>query len=353
MNPTVRRWQAGAVSLLVAVGSAMGQTTQPAGGEFFGAPVALTGKLSYSFHHPVAVDWNGDRVYDLLIGHHTDGWARACVYLNAGTNSQPRFEDRPAQFLTVKGEPWAVFCGCRLSGSSLLEIVDWNQDGRFDILVNGSVGDVEVLVNTSNNRYAPAFEEVVKTPIFWHGKGRYAMTGYWNDDDVPDYGLSSTKKGFRLWKGFREAGQLHFSEEPFYQSPNLEDKPVYIGGRSAVAWDWLGDGYQPGKVEFIAAGPEPSKEKEILLMQFDPADAQQPIKPLATILAVPTEPTRRFAVALSGCDFNRDGCMDLLVGYGGKYQQIDILYGKVANAYSVPPPAGSTEGDQTPTLPEE
>jgi hypothetical protein len=56
-------------------------------------------------------------------------------------------------------------------------------------------------------------------------------------------------------------------------------------------------------------------------------------------------------VALTACDFNKDGCMDLLVGYAGKYRQIDILYGKVINARKPTSPepeepedAGSTAG---------
>ena len=349
MKSMPRRWCAGVLGVLLAAGSASGQSSQPAGGELFRPPVPLTGRLSYSFHHPVAVDWNGDRVYDLLVGHHTEGWARALVYLNIGTNSQPQFDDQPAQFLQVKGQAWAVFCGCRLTGSSLLQIVDWNQDGKFDILVNGSIGDVELLLNTSSDRHSPAFDEVVKLPIYWRGKSRYAMFGYWDDDEVMDYGLTSARlankgfRGFRIWKGLRNDGQMAFSEEPVYASPEFADDALYIGGRTAVAWDWRGDGYEPGKVEFIAAGPELNKEKEILLMEFDPADEQQPIKKLASIMPVPTEPTRLFAVALSACDFNRDGCMDLLLGYGGKYQQIDIMYGKVANAYSLPKPSDNSQ----------
>ncbi len=350
MNQRKRLWPTMTLSVLVAVASATGQTTLPTGEDLFEPPVALTGKLAHNFHHPVAVDWNGDRAYDLLVAHHVEGWARACIYLNAGTNSQPSFSARPIGFLTAKGETWAVFCGCRLSGSSLLQIVDWNQDGKFDILANGSVGDLRLLLNTSSDPRAPVFDEVISTPVFWLGKGRYSMVGYWDDDDVLDYGLTITKQGFQLWKGIRQDGEMRFSKDPFYKSPNLTDK-LYIGGRSAVAWDWRGDGYQPGKVEFIAAGPEANKERELLLMEFDPADPDEPLKPLMSIMPIPTEPSRRFAVAVSACDFNRDGCMDLLVGYAGKYQQIDILYGKVHNAHTPPPPKVATGGEDRPTPP--
>jgi hypothetical protein len=231
--------------------------------------------------------------------------------------------------------------------------VRWDPEHRFDILANGSVGEVKVLRNVGPNRRTPVFEAIPRATIFWRGKARYALMGHWNNDDVLDYGLityENKTKGeptaCRIWAGQRrDDGGMSISEQPFYSLTRADEPPEIweqqfegIGGRTLLAWDWLGDGYQPDKIEFITAGPEPHRETQIVLMEYDPTDTAQPFKPKGLIWEFPQEPERRFGVAMSMFDFNQDGRMDLLVGYGGKYQQIDILYGKVPNTAGPQPP---------------
>lgn len=40
---------------------------------------------------PVAVDWNGDKKKDLLVGHYYDTKGNIKLYLNRGTDAKPRF----------------------------------------------------------------------------------------------------------------------------------------------------------------------------------------------------------------------------------------------------------------------
>lgn len=91
-----------------------------------GAPA--TGQLTSA----IAFDWDGDGDWDLLLGDHKAGY----VYLrrNEGSNAQPAFAARN-ELVTANGEP------IHETGTvTTLRSVDWDGDGRLDLLV-GSMGD--------------------------------------------------------------------------------------------------------------------------------------------------------------------------------------------------------------------
>jgi len=94
-------------------------------------PAAAANDLSLAMATANTVDWDGDADLDLLIGN-----VKGEVFLsrNEGTKTEPRFESRDRVLadgapmkVVLKSDPWPV---------------DWDADGRLDLLVGDEAGDV-------------------------------------------------------------------------------------------------------------------------------------------------------------------------------------------------------------------
>lgn len=98
-----------------------------------------------------AVDWNDDGVFDLLLGDYREG--KLFLRLNEGTAKEPKFAatNTPVE---AGGEPLTIE-----KGLAAPRIVDWNGDGKFDILCGGTKGGVYLFANegeTGKPRFAAA-----------------------------------------------------------------------------------------------------------------------------------------------------------------------------------------------------
>ena len=96
---------------------------------------------------PSFVDWNNDGLQDLVVGEGgvtgTVAPGKVRVYLNVGTEQEPRFKDHfcvrtPGQDLTLTPD------GCM---GCFPRVVDWDEDGRKDLLVGLSDGTVRIYRN--------------------------------------------------------------------------------------------------------------------------------------------------------------------------------------------------------------
>jgi TolB-like protein len=97
-------------------------------------------------------DWNEDGKKDLVIGN---GSGEIFVYLNEGTNQQPAF-----------GKPLKLNNGKLDVGSnSSPEVVDWDGDGKKDLVIGNSDGEIFIHINKGTN-HEPQFDnEGEKLPI--------------------------------------------------------------------------------------------------------------------------------------------------------------------------------------------
>ncbi len=97
-------------------------------------------------------DWNEDGKKDLVIGN---GSGEVFVYLNEGTNQQPAF-----------GKPLKLNNGRLDVGSnSSPEVADWDGDGKKDLVIGNSDGEILIYINRGTNREPQFDNEGEKLPI--------------------------------------------------------------------------------------------------------------------------------------------------------------------------------------------
>jgi len=98
----------------------------------FGPPGNINGRV---------VDWNGDQLPDLLFGS-SDG--HLSIFLNSGRPGEPRLRTKRL-LLDASGVPIDVgFSSCPC-------VIDWNSDGKNDLLVGAEKGCVVWYQNTGSN----------------------------------------------------------------------------------------------------------------------------------------------------------------------------------------------------------
>ena len=108
----------------------------PAPLQVAGAPIRGGGNLSV----PHVVDWDGDGKKDLVIA---DGDGMVKAYLNAGTDDQPQFAT--SQPVQADGTPIFV------PGPAFAYAADWDGDGNIDLLVGDGQGQVRWYRNTRSD----------------------------------------------------------------------------------------------------------------------------------------------------------------------------------------------------------
>ncbi len=89
-----------------------------------------------------AVDWDADGDQDLLLGDYYGG--RLYVRINEGTPTEPSFSTTNAPVM-AGGKPLVI-----ANGLAAPRVVDWNADGKFDILCGGAKGGIYAFHNISS-----------------------------------------------------------------------------------------------------------------------------------------------------------------------------------------------------------
>ena len=100
---------------------------------------------TYGFPSPVLVDWNGNGKMDFLCTEFLD---RITFYENIGTRTEPRYA--PGRFLELDGEILRLELQM-----PILSSVDWNGNGRPDLIVGKEDGRVVYIENLGGGKIAP------------------------------------------------------------------------------------------------------------------------------------------------------------------------------------------------------
>ena len=133
---------------------------------------------------PSLADWNNDNLKDLIIGG-KNGKVR--VYLNQGTESNPGFSD---YFYVQSNGTDLVRTGDDSMGC-FPRVVYWDADSRKDLLVGRADGKVEIFLNIGTEN-APVFDAgnlvMVGSPPVNLDVGEYATPAFmdWNNDGRMD-----------------------------------------------------------------------------------------------------------------------------------------------------------------------
>ncbi|MDI6704304.1 MAG: VCBS repeat-containing protein [bacterium] len=177
-------------------------------------------------------DWNGDGKKDLLIG---DKEGHIGVYLNVGKDFDPKFntyskiELSPGVFLKVPGFSTPFVC-------------DWNKDGKSDLIVGDSEGRVNLFLNYGDSKN-PILKDAKKVKF----KDRELDVGWfsrpvfmdWNSDGRKDL-IVGEKRG-NVYVYLNSADTSPVFRESF--KVKIEEGIIDVGRFSSpMCVDWNQDG---------------------------------------------------------------------------------------------------------------
>jgi sugar lactone lactonase YvrE len=187
-----------------------------------------------------AVDWDNDADFDLLLGTRTDGLLLA---INTGTQHAASFVDGGR--IQVQGRDPLSF-----ATSLTPAVIDWNDDGRKDLLVSCSSGFVGLYLNSGTDE-SPLFpvEEFVEAD----GSLMAVPSGYatpqvadWNNDGLCDLLFGTWEGTIYMYQNVGVMGAPVFSSvgPVVYYTSLTSQLDVNPGARSTPCLaDWNGDGF--------------------------------------------------------------------------------------------------------------
>jgi hypothetical protein len=291
-------------------------------------PYVKSGALS----RPVAVDWNGDGLLDLIVGN-SAGYLQ--YFENTGTRQSAQFLNRA--YLAAGGEVIRRMAGPNGSvqgpaeekwGYTNPSAGDWDGDGDPDLIVNDIWGAVMLYENTGTAtqprlaRGRPLEAEWQGVPpkpewVWWNPVGKQVVIQWrttpkmvdWDADGLMDLVMLDHRGYLCLWRRARQGGRLVLSPpERIFVEPN--GRWLYLsrgyagrsGRRKIEVADWNGD----GRLDLIVDSDDGagwyenigSQQRPVMRWRGNLVNARLPGHNPSPILA----------------DFNGDGLLDLLIG---------------------------------------
>jgi hypothetical protein len=181
------------------------------------------------------VDWNKDGKKDLLVGER-EGHIR--IYLNKGTDAAPFFSG----YDNLSYSSGTAFdCGL----NAIPAIVDWNKDGKMDVLCGDDEGRIVLLINTGT----------ISNPVFSSSSQSFIQNGGLNLDAgthaspaVVDWNRDGKKD---IIVGNGDGNLLYFENKGSDQSPVFNGLTMLSAGGTTIdvkynarpdVKDWNGDG---------------------------------------------------------------------------------------------------------------
>ena len=278
-----------------------------------GSPISVPGYSVPSF-----VDWNEDGLKDLIVGEGSGYYTpRVRVYLNVGTHGSPQFSDyfyvqAHGSDLTVPGS------GCM---GLFPRVVDWNDDGNKDLLIGRSDGRIEIFQNSGTNEnplfYYGSFVRVGPPPCDCSkvdiDVGFRATPDIvdWNNDGKNDLVVGAYDGKIHIFINEGTNADPDFWYETFAQEngsdlivPTLRSSPVVIDLDGDGKKDILAGNTEGQLLFYSNVGTDSSPEfSGYTLIEADGN--------VIDLMGAGDARSRPFV-----CDWNDDGIADILVGAG-------------------------------------
>jgi VCBS repeat-containing protein len=265
-----------------------------------------------SYSVPYVTDWDGDGLFDLLVGEKADADGKVRVYINQGTGTAPLFDtfsyaQSNGSDLTVAAE------GCL---GAFPNTVDWNDDGHEDLLIAMADGTLRLYLNNGDGTgfdggtVVQAGSSGAKTDIDVGDRATLDVFD-WNDDGRFDLVLGALDGKVRVYLNQGAAGSPDFVDVLPVQerASDLVVPTANSSARSSVVMaDLNGDGLADllsgntdGQLVFYAnsgtAGAPVFTSHEYLTADGLPVDLAEMPRSRPTVF-----------------DFNGDDVADILVG---------------------------------------
>jgi len=200
-------------------------------------------------------DFTGDGLLDFVVGRY---WERTMIghererrdygwlYENVGTPHKPKFEQRDAHHGSPYTEQFQI---CDAIQQNSVRAVDWDNDGKTDLLAGDTDGYIWYFRNQTNHLF-PVFATgerlmAAKKPLCVMDHGGHARLDIcdWNNDNKKDLIIADGMGGITLFmnKGTDAKPVLRRGRKLHAGGKLIDDKT--LGSRSSVmVCDWNNDG---------------------------------------------------------------------------------------------------------------
>ena len=261
---------------------------------------------------PALGDFDQDGVTDLIVGEQMpDGvHGQVRLYHNSGTNAAPVYDgfvyaQTPTGVLSVPAS------GCL---GVFPRLYDWNRDGKSDLVLGLADGTVQVWTNVGTPE-DPRFDQPAslvfgpsgaETELNVGARATLAIVD-WNDDGRDDLLVGGLDGKVRLYLNDADTGPPHFSAEQLLQDGG-RDLEVVSGRASVAVADLDGD----GRKDLIVG----NTDGQLFVYRNQGTDASPVFDGSEAILAdgQPIQLSGSVRTRPFVGDYNADGVPDLLVG---------------------------------------
>lgn len=285
---------------------------------------------------PSFADWNNDGLKDLIIGEGPSGivlpyTGKIRVYLNSGTLDQPLFTSYV--YVQSSGAPLAVPAGNNCLGA-FPRVVQWDGDGKKDLLIGLGDGTVRIYFNTGTDtwpvfgvwqtvKFGPADSKV---PIYAVGGRATPVPVDWDCDGRKDIVLGSLDGYLRIYINEGTDTAPDFVTETFVKAVDGDLK--VLGERSSPE---IGDLNGDGRKDLLAGNTQGQ-----LLIYLNIGTDGAPVfgdyllvEADGQVIDLPSSVTQWARTRPYLCDWNNDNYWDVLLGWGEDKGYSSIYLGQV------------------------